>query len=123
MCIRDSHYTFQQVRSIIGCGYIEYEEARDILIHRYKENIVQKHSGAEEKRKLLALLIHKPINEISEQEAENLSLIHIYTRGCHLRRRHRSGHRNSQKLPPPLPLRHLGLPPRNLPLEIGRAHV
>lgn len=38
-----------------------------------------------------------------------------HTRGCHLRRRHRSGHRNSQKLPPPLPLRHLGLPPRNLP--------
>ena len=24
------HYTFQQVRSIIGCGYSEYEEARDI---------------------------------------------------------------------------------------------
>lgn len=66
------HYTFQQVRSIIGCGYSEYEEARDILIHRYKENIFQKHSGAEEKRKLLALLIHKPINEISEQEAENI---------------------------------------------------
>lgn len=43
------HYTFQQVRSIIGCGYSEYEEARDILIHRYKENIFQKHSGAEEK--------------------------------------------------------------------------
>jgi cysteine sulfinate desulfinase/cysteine desulfurase-like protein len=80
-CVLEAERTFYEkynanpLRGLYELGEAateKYEEARDILIHRYKENIFQKHSGAEEKRKLLALLIHKPINEISEQEAENI---------------------------------------------------
>lgn len=66
------HYTYQQVRSVFPCEYSMYEEARDILIHRAKEKIFHKQGTAEEKRKLLALLLHKPLSSITEQEAEDM---------------------------------------------------
>ena len=66
------HYTYQQVRTIFPCAYSVYAEARDILIHRAKENIFHKYNPLQEKRKLLALLLHKPMNAITKEEAEDL---------------------------------------------------
>lgn len=66
------HYTYQQVRAILPCEYSMYEEARDILIHRAKEKIFHKQAVAEEKRKLLALLLHRPLDAITEKEAEDM---------------------------------------------------
>lgn len=63
------HYTYQEVRNLIPCEYSVYEEARDILIHRAKEKIFQKYGADEEKRFLLSLLLHKPLSEISKEEA------------------------------------------------------
>ncbi len=64
-----SHLTYQEVQSLFPCSYEMYQKARDILIHRYKENIFHKFATEEEKRKLLSLLLHKPIEEISREEA------------------------------------------------------
>jgi len=64
------HYTYQEVNKILPCDYSMYDEAREILIHRAKENIFHKYGTAEEKRKLLSLLLHKPMKEITTEEAE-----------------------------------------------------
>lgn len=66
------HYTYQEVRAILPCEYSMYEEARDILIHRAKEKIFRKEAASEEKRKLLALLLHRPLTDITEKEAEEM---------------------------------------------------
>lgn len=66
------HYTYQEVRAILPCEYSMYEEARDILIHRAKEKIFRKEAVSEEKRKLLALLLHRPLTGITEKEAEEM---------------------------------------------------
>lgn len=66
------HYTYQEVRAILPCEYSMYEEARDILIHRAKEKIFRKEAASEEKRKLLALLLHRPLTGITEKEAEEM---------------------------------------------------
>lgn len=66
------HYTYQEVRTILPCEYSMYEEARDILIHRAKEKIFRKEAASEEKRKLLALLLHRPLTGITEKEAEEM---------------------------------------------------
>ena len=60
------------MRAILPCEYSMYEEARDILIHRAKEKIFHKQAAAEEKRKLLALLLHRPLDAITEKEAEDM---------------------------------------------------
>ena len=66
------HYTYQEVRAILPCEYSMYEEARDILIHRAKEKIFRKEAASKEKRKLLALLLHRPLTGITEKEAEEM---------------------------------------------------
>ncbi|MEE3453891.1 DciA family protein [Dialister sp.] len=66
---KNPHYTYQQVRDIFPCDYSLYDEAREILIHRAKEKVFHKFDVDEEKRKLLALLIHKPLKEITIEEA------------------------------------------------------
>lgn len=66
------HYTYQEVRSIIPCDYSMYEDARDTLIHRAKEKIFHKYSADEEKKKLLALLLHRPISSITTEEANEM---------------------------------------------------
>ncbi|HJI30146.1 MAG TPA: DciA family protein [Veillonellaceae bacterium] len=66
------HYTYQQVRAILPCEYSLYEEARDILIHRAKEKIFRKEAADEEKRKLLSLLLHRPLSAITSKEAEDM---------------------------------------------------
>lgn len=66
------HYTYQEVRAILPCDYSLYEEARDILIHRAKEKIFRKEAADEEKRKLLSLLLHRPLSDITVKEAEDM---------------------------------------------------
>lgn len=66
------HYTYQEVRAILPCEYSLYEEARDILIHRAKEKIFRKEAADEEKRKLLSLLLHRPLSDITVKEAEDM---------------------------------------------------
>lgn len=66
------HYTYQEVRAILPCEYSLYEEARDILIHRAKEKIFRKEAADEEKRKLLSLLLHRPLSAITVKEAEDM---------------------------------------------------
>ena len=66
------HYTYQQVRANLPCDYSLYEEARDILIHRAKEKIFRKEAADEEKRKLLSLLLHRPLSAITVKEAEDM---------------------------------------------------
>lgn len=66
------HYTYQEVRAILPCEYSLYEEARDILIHRAKEKIFRKEAADEEKRKLLSLLLHRPLSDITSKEAEDM---------------------------------------------------
>jgi len=66
---QNPHYTYQEVRALFPCEYSAYDEAREILIHRAKENIFHKFNDHEEKRKLLSLLIHKPLKDITVEEA------------------------------------------------------
>lgn len=65
------HLTYQEVRQVLECDYGQYQKARDILIHRYKENIFHKFATEEEKRKLLAILLHKPMETITKEEARD----------------------------------------------------
>lgn len=66
------HYTYQEVRAILPCDYSLYEDARDTLIHRAKEKIFHKYSADEEKKKLLALLLHRPVSSITTEEANEM---------------------------------------------------
>lgn len=66
------HLNFQQVRALLPCSYEDYEESRDRLIHRLKERIFQKYGTDLEKRRLLALLLHRPLQEITAQEAADI---------------------------------------------------
>lgn len=61
---------YKDVLMKIPCTYAEFSDARDILIHRYKENYYQGCGTEEEIRRLLSLLTHKPFEEISREEAE-----------------------------------------------------
>lgn len=66
------HLTYQEIRAIYPCDYGVYQKAREILIHRYKENIFHQYGVDEKKRKLLALLLHKPVEEITKEEANQV---------------------------------------------------
>lgn len=63
-------FLYGNVRALMPCTYGEFADARDRLIHRYKENYYHGYGNEEETRKLLSLLIHKPYDEISKEEAE-----------------------------------------------------
>jgi hypothetical protein len=76
------HLLYEDVRAKISCDYAQYREARDVLIHRYKENYFRGTGTADELRALLALLIHKAPETISKEEArEKLSLLAKEKRG------------------------------------------
>lgn len=66
------HWTYQEIRTLYPCDYSLYQKAREILIHRYKENIFHQYGVDEEKRKLLALLLHKPVETITKEEANEM---------------------------------------------------
>lgn len=61
---------YREAARAVPCTYGEFSEARDVLIHRYKENYYQGYGTEEEIRSLLSLLIHKPFSEITQEEAE-----------------------------------------------------
>jgi len=61
---------YEEVSRLISCSYMDFTEARDVLIHRYKENHYRGYGNEEERRNLLSLLIHKPFEEIKKEEAE-----------------------------------------------------
>lgn len=63
-------YLYEDVRCWIRCSYAQFADARDILIHRYKENYYNGYGDEEEKKKLLSLLVHKPYEEITKEEAD-----------------------------------------------------
>ena len=68
------HFSYKEVSRIIPCSYAAYDRARDVLIKRYKENIFHRYSTAEEKKRLLSMLIHVPVSQISNEKAnETLS--------------------------------------------------
>ena len=54
----------------IRISYETYEKAREKLIQNLREKIFQKTDSALNKRILLALLIHKPLKNITLREAE-----------------------------------------------------
>lgn len=61
---------YEETVRLISCSYAEFAEARDILIHRYKENYYRGYGSEEETRRLLSLLTHKPFENITKEEAE-----------------------------------------------------
>ncbi len=63
-------FLYDDVKRCIRCTYAQFADARDILIHRYKENYYNGYSNEEERKKLLSLLVHKPFEDITEEEAE-----------------------------------------------------
>lgn len=63
-------FLYGNVRALMPCSYGEFADARDTLIHRYKENYYHGYGSEEETRKLLSLLIHKPFEDITQEEAD-----------------------------------------------------
>lgn len=61
---------YEEAVRAVPAGYGDYAEARDVLIHRYKETIYRGEGTEEEFRRLLSLLLHKPYEDISKEEAE-----------------------------------------------------
>ncbi len=66
---RNPHFYFQDLCKEIPCTYSLYEEARNSLIRQWKDQIFKKFAGIEEKKKLLALLLHRPASTITDKEA------------------------------------------------------
>ena len=65
---------YEEVKSYIHCDYDQYRQARDTLIHRYKEHYFWGETNEEELSALLALLIHKAPELITKEETrEKLS--------------------------------------------------
>lgn len=69
---KEPHLLWEQVNEQIPCSYGEYAEGKENLIHRYRDNLFRGHSTEEEKKHLLALLIHKKMEEITEKETESI---------------------------------------------------
>lgn len=67
---RNPHFTFQEVTGRFPCTYPLYESCVNQLIHGYKERIFHQFARPDEKRRLLALLTHRPIDSMTDQEAE-----------------------------------------------------
>lgn len=63
---------YEEVRRAVPCTYRQFAEARDILIHRYRENFLRRCGTEEERRRLLSLLTHKPFASITEEEARRV---------------------------------------------------
>lgn len=63
---------YEEVCRAVPCTYRQFAEARDLLIHRYRENYYNQCGTEEERRRLLSLLIHKPFEQITESEAAHI---------------------------------------------------
>ena len=64
------HYKYDEVNAILPCGYDQYREARDTLIHRYKEHYFRGERKEEELTALLSLLTYKAPSNISKEEVK-----------------------------------------------------
>lgn len=60
---------YEDARKYVPCRYSQFSSARDTLIHKYKENYANGWGKEEEIRKLLALLTHRPFEDITKEEA------------------------------------------------------
>ena len=63
------HYGYEMTRQVIPSTYREYAEAHEFLEIKLEQAIYDKVNGKENRRMLLALLTHKPMEEITEEEA------------------------------------------------------
>lgn len=64
------HLSYNEIYKKIPCKYTAYEEARETLIQRIRENIYRKIDSPLNKRILLSMILHKPLKDISLREAE-----------------------------------------------------
>lgn len=64
------HLSYNEIYKKIPCKYTAYEEGRETLIQRIRENIYRKIDGPLNKRILLSMILHKPLKDISLREAE-----------------------------------------------------
>lgn len=64
------HLSYNEIYKNIPCKYTAYEEGRETLIQRIRENIYRKIDGPLNKRILLSMILHKPLKDISLREAE-----------------------------------------------------
>lgn len=64
--------TYEEVQRFVPATYRQYDEARDMLIHRYRENYFNRCGTDEDMRRLLALLTHRPFESIAKEEAERI---------------------------------------------------
>lgn len=64
------HLSYNEIYKKIPCEYTAYEEGRETLIQRIRENIYRKINSSLNKRILLSMILHKPLKDISLREAE-----------------------------------------------------
>ena len=64
------HLSYNEIYKKIPCKYTAYEEARETLIQRIRENIYRKIDSPLNKRILLSMILHKPLKDISLREVE-----------------------------------------------------
>lgn len=71
MALLMSHpeWNYNDVMSVYACRYSEYDSARSTLIRQLKDKIYNKYASDVDKRTLLALLLHKPLSQITIDEA------------------------------------------------------
>ncbi|EGF14248.1 hypothetical protein HMPREF9083_0699 [Dialister micraerophilus DSM 19965] len=65
------HLNYNEVNEIFPCSFESFSDARNMLISRYKDKIFKNHDTVDEKKFLLSLLIHKPLQNISDFEVNN----------------------------------------------------
>lgn len=64
------HLKYNEVNEIFPCTFENYSNARNMLITRYKDLIYKNFDKKGESRHLLSLLIHKPLETISEEDVK-----------------------------------------------------
>ena len=64
------HLSYNEIYKKIHCEHTDYEEGRETLIQRIRENIYRKIDGPLNKRILLSMILHKQLKDISLREAE-----------------------------------------------------
>lgn len=64
------HLKFDEVREIFPCSFESFSSARNMLISRYKDRIFKGFVSDGEKRRLLSLLVHRPLDSISDEDAD-----------------------------------------------------
>ncbi len=69
---KNPHFYFKDLCQEIPCTYPLYEEVRNSLIRKLKDQIFKKFAGVEEKKMLLALLLHRPMDTITAREADEM---------------------------------------------------